>query len=88
LHLTGHTLYSSSKFLPCSPVIDAKNVLEAIGEKLKKNNVALDVVDFGESDDEKPEKLEALVAAVSSGGNSHIIHVLPGEDFLSNVILR
>ncbi|PUZ39715.1 hypothetical protein GQ55_9G357900 [Panicum hallii var. hallii] len=70
-----------------SPVIDAKNVLEAIGEKLKKNNVALDVVDFGESDDEKPEKLEALVAAVSSGGNSHIIHVLPGEDFLSNVIL-
>ncbi|RLN24158.1 hypothetical protein C2845_PM07G12420 [Panicum miliaceum] len=70
-----------------SPVIDAKNVLEAIGEKLKKNNVALDLVDFGESDDEKPEKLEALVAAVSSGGNSHIIHVLQGEDFLSNVIL-
>ncbi|KAG2538735.1 hypothetical protein PVAP13_9NG350500 [Panicum virgatum] len=70
-----------------SPVIDDRDVLEAIGKKLKKNNVALDVVDFGESEGEKPEKLEALVAAVSSGGNSHIIHVLPGEDFLSNVIL-
>ena len=76
-----------SIFLPCSPVIDDKDVLEAIGKKLKKNNVALDVVDFGESEGEKPEKLEALVAAVSSGGNSHIIHVLPEEYFLSNVIL-
>jgi 26S proteasome regulatory subunit N10 len=39
-----------SIFLPCSPVIDDKDVLEAIGKKLKKNNVALDVVDFGESE--------------------------------------
>ncbi|CAL4924319.1 unnamed protein product [Urochloa decumbens] len=70
-----------------SPVIDDKNVLETLGEKLKKNNVALDVVDFGEYDDEKPEKLEALVAAASSGGNSHIIHVHAGEDLLSDAII-
>ncbi|CAL4941201.1 unnamed protein product [Urochloa decumbens] len=70
-----------------SPVIDEKNVLEAIGEKLKKNSIALDVVDFGESDDEKPEKLKALVAAASSGGNSHIIHVRAGEDLLSDAII-
>ncbi|CAN6283622.1 unnamed protein product [Urochloa humidicola] len=70
-----------------SPLTDDKSVLEAIGEKLKKNNVALDVVDFGESDDGKPEKLEALVAAASSGGNSHIIHVRAGEDFLSDAIV-
>ncbi|CAL4924321.1 unnamed protein product [Urochloa decumbens] len=70
-----------------SPIIDDKNVLEAIGKKLKKSNVAVDVVDFGEFDDEKSEKLEALVAAVSIGGNSHIIHVPPGEDyFLYDVI--
>ena len=30
----------------------------------------VDVVDFGKSDDEKPEKLEALVAAVHSAGSS------------------
>ncbi len=62
--------------VPCSPVKDEK--LETIGKKLKKYNVSLDVVEFGESDDEKPEKLEALVAAV--GGSSHIVHIPPGED--------
>lgn len=75
-----------------SPVIDEKNWLEVIGKNLKKNNVALDVVNFGESDNEKPEKLEALVAAVNSGGNSHIIHIPAGRDlsdalFSSPIIL-
>uniref|UniRef100_A0A0E0M5F4 VWFA domain-containing protein n=1 Tax=Oryza punctata TaxID=4537 RepID=A0A0E0M5F4_ORYPU len=59
-----------------SPVKDEK--LETIGKELKKYNVSLDVVEFGESDDEKPEKLEALVAEV--GGNSQIVHIPPGED--------
>jgi 26S proteasome regulatory subunit N10 len=81
------TLHSSSKFVPCSPVIDEKNWLEVIGKNLKKNNVALDVVNFGESDNEKPEKLEALVAAVNSGGNSHIIHIPAGRD-LSDALFR
>ncbi|KAF0929305.1 hypothetical protein E2562_019888 [Oryza meyeriana var. granulata] len=71
-----------------SPVKDEKNVLEAIGKTLKKNNVSLDVVDFGESDDEKPEKLEALVAAVNVGGNSHIVHIPPGEDALHDVLAK
>ncbi|KAJ1294259.1 hypothetical protein BS78_01G132600 [Paspalum vaginatum] len=75
-----------------SPVRHDKEVLETIGKNLKKNNVALDVVDFGESDDGKPEKLEALVAAANSGGGehaSHIVHVPPpGEDdALADVLL-
>jgi 26S proteasome regulatory subunit N10 len=71
-----------------SPVKNDKKVLETIGKKLKKNNVALDIVDFGESDDEKPEKLEALIAAVNSSDNSHIVHAPPGENALSDVLLR
>jgi 26S proteasome regulatory subunit N10 len=71
-----------------SPVKYDKKVLETIGKKLKKNNVALDIVDFGESDDEKPEKLEALIAAVNSSDSSHIVHVPPGENALSDVLLR
>ncbi|GJN30867.1 hypothetical protein PR202_gb19208 [Eleusine coracana subsp. coracana] len=70
-----------------SPVKYDKKVLETIGKKLKKNNVALDIVDFGESDDEKPEKLEALVSAVNSSDSSHIVHVAPGENALSDVLL-
>ncbi|KRX85932.1 26S proteasome non-ATPase regulatory subunit 4 -like protein, partial [Trichinella patagoniensis] len=45
-----------------SPIKHEKKLLETIGKTLKKNSVALDVVDFGESDDGKSEKLAALVA--------------------------
>jgi hypothetical protein len=38
----------------------------------------VDVVDFGKSDVERPAKPEALVAAVHSGGNGHIIHIAAG----------
>jgi 26S proteasome regulatory subunit N10 len=74
--------------LSLSPVTYDKKALESIGKKLKKNNVALDVVDFGETDDEKPEKLEALIAACNSSDSSHIVHVPPGEHALSDVLIR
>ncbi|MFQ6648734.1 hypothetical protein Gotur_020686, partial [Gossypium turneri] len=39
------------------PIKHEKKALEMIGKKLKKNSVALDIVDFGEDEDGKPEKL-------------------------------
>lgn len=71
-----------------SPVNYDKKVLEMIGKKLKKNSVALDIIDFGEEDDGKPEKLEALLAAVNNNGSSHIVHISPGPNALSDVLLR
>lgn len=59
-----------------------------IGRKLKKNSVALDVVNFGEDDEGKSEKLEALVAAVNNNESSHIIHIPPGPNALSDVLIR
>lgn len=70
-----------------SPVKYDKKVLEMIGRKLKKNSVALDVVNFGEDDDGKAEKLEALVAAVNNNESSHIIHVPAGPNALSGVLI-
>ncbi|OVA19845.1 von Willebrand factor [Macleaya cordata] len=70
-----------------SPVKYDKKVLESIGRKLKKNSVALDIVDFGEEDDGKPEKLEALLAAVNNNDRSHIVHVPPGSSALSDVLI-
>nr|XP_043631907.1 26S proteasome non-ATPase regulatory subunit 4 homolog [Erigeron canadensis]XP_043631915.1 26S proteasome non-ATPase regulatory subunit 4 homolog [Erigeron canadensis] len=69
------------------PVKYDKKVLEMIGKKLKKNSVALDVVNFGEEDEEKKEKLEALVAAVNNNDSSHIVHVPAGSNALSDVLL-
>ena len=59
-----------------------------IGKKLKKNNVALDIVDFGEDDDGKSEKLDALLASVNSNENSHIVHVPAGPNVLTDVLIR
>lgn len=71
-----------------SPVKYDKKVLVAIGRKLKKNSVALDIVDFGEADNAKPEKLEAFRAAVNNNDSSHIVHVPPGPNALSDVLIR
>ncbi|KAL0449730.1 UNVERIFIED_CONTAM: 26S proteasome non-ATPase regulatory subunit [Sesamum latifolium] len=70
-----------------SPVKYDKKVLELIGRKLKKNSVALDIVNFGEEDQEKSEKLEALLAAVNNNDSSHIVHVPPGPSALSDVLI-
>ena len=48
-----------------------------VGKKLKKNNVAVDIVSFG-SEELNAEKLEAFVAAVNSGDNSHLVTVPAG----------
>ncbi|XP_031117681.1 26S proteasome non-ATPase regulatory subunit 4 homolog [Ipomoea triloba] len=70
-----------------SPVTYDKKVLEMIGKKLKKNSVSLDVVNFGEEDEGKTEKLEALVATVNNNDSSHIVHVPPGPNALSDVLI-
>ncbi|KAH9621927.1 hypothetical protein KSS87_022206, partial [Heliosperma pusillum] len=70
-----------------SPVKYEKKTLEMIGRKLKKNSVALDVVDFGEDEEGKSEKLEALVAAVNNNETSHYVHVPPGSNALSDVLI-
>uniref|UniRef100_M1C253 26S proteasome non-ATPase regulatory subunit 4 homolog n=1 Tax=Solanum tuberosum TaxID=4113 RepID=M1C253_SOLTU len=71
-----------------SPVKEDKRVLEMIGRKLNKHRVALDVINFGQEDNRKAEKLEALVAAVNNNDNSHIIYIPPGARDLSDVLGR
>lgn len=61
-----------------------QDMLVKIGKKLKKNNVALDVVSFGH-DDANAEKLEAFVAAVDSNENSHLVTV-PAGTILSDML--
>jgi hypothetical protein len=49
-----------------------------IGKKLKKNNVAVDVMCFGDLDEENMAKIEAFVGAVNSNDNSHLVTVPTG----------
>ncbi|TYJ47458.1 hypothetical protein E1A91_A02G191000v1 [Gossypium mustelinum] len=70
-----------------SPVKHEKKTLEMIGKKLKKNSVTLDIVNFGEDDEGKTEKLEALLAAVNNNDTSHIVHIPAGPNALSDILL-
>lgn len=79
------SLFGSCAF---SPIKHEKKLLEMIGKKLKKNSVALDIVNFGEEDEGKTEKLEALLAAVNNNDTSHIVHVPSGPSALSDVLIR
>jgi 26S proteasome regulatory subunit N10 len=60
-----------------SPLAETSEELVKIGKRLKKNNVAVDVIAFG-SEEENAARLEAFHGAVDSGGNSHLVTVPPG----------
>ncbi|PWN26253.1 hypothetical protein BDZ90DRAFT_265211 [Jaminaea rosea] len=65
----------------------SRDDLIALGKKLKKNNVALDVVSFGE-EQQNADKLEALLESVNSGDNSHLVTVSASQhQLLSDVLL-
>ncbi|GHP12051.1 hypothetical protein PPROV_001077800 [Pycnococcus provasolii] len=68
-----------------SPIETEQKDLVKIAKKLKKNNVAVDIVSFGETDSNN-EKLEAFHAAVNSNDNSHFVTVPPGPALLDALI--
>jgi 26S proteasome regulatory subunit N10 len=69
-----------------SPITATERELEVLGKNLKKNNVSLDLVSFGEVD-ENQAKLDKLLAAVNSGDSSHVLPVPVGPKLLSDVLL-
>jgi 26S proteasome regulatory subunit N10 len=63
-----------------------QDLLEKVGKKLKKNNVSVDVVSFGECAEANREKLEAFVAAVNKDSNSNYVEAPMGSN-LSDYLL-
>jgi len=57
-----------------------------LGKRLKKNNIAVDVINFGE-ETQNTEKLEAFIGAVNSNENCHLITIPPGPHILSDILL-
>jgi len=65
-----------------SPVKADEKALVKLAKKMKKNNIAVDIINFGE-ESENTAKLEAFIANVNSGDNSHIVTIPPGPHILS-----
>ena len=86
---------------PLSDLVDEKTLVK-VGKKLKKNNVALDVVCYGEWEGNEA-RLKALVDAVQNNENrqvgvvgililadlshSHFLTIPPGSHLMSDVLI-
>ena len=64
--------------------VDSK-ALGRIGKALKKNNVAVDIVNFGEADANK-DTLASFITEVNSNGNSNLVSVPAGMTSLKDAI--
>ncbi|KAM5465327.1 proteasome regulatory particle base subunit rpn10 [Microsporum audouinii] len=71
----------------CSPVVEDEKSFIKLALKMKKNNVSIDFIAFGELDSETTKKLEAFHEAVNSGNGSNLAIIPPGPNLLSDSIV-
>lgn len=68
-----------------SPITESDKELEKLAKKMKKNNVAIDVINFGEESVNTP-KLEKFNSIINNHDNSHLVTVPPGPRLLYEII--
>ncbi|GAP90480.1 putative von Willebrand factor type A domain-containing protein [Rosellinia necatrix] len=72
----------------CSPVADDEKKLVALAKKMKKGNIDIDFILFGDLDDDGVQrKLEAFNNVVKGNDNSHLVVVPPSGKLLSDQLL-
>jgi len=69
-----------------SPLGADEKALTRLAKKLKKSNVAVDIISFGEEEENEPA-LRAFIDAVQSGENSHLLSIPAGTHLLSDLVL-
>ncbi|CAG8460026.1 3011_t:CDS:2 [Paraglomus occultum] len=70
-----------------SPIDADEKTLIRLAKKTKKNSVAVDIVSFGEGE-ENERKLEAFMSNVNAGNNSHLATIPPGSTILSQTLVQ
>jgi len=71
----------------CSPILEDEKSLVKLAKKMKKNNISIDVVAFGELTEENQKKLQSFNENIKGGDGSHLEIVQPGPNLLSDSIL-
>ncbi|PYH93942.1 26S proteasome regulatory subunit S5A [Aspergillus ellipticus CBS 707.79] len=67
----------------CSSIEEDEKTLVKLAKKMKKNNVSIDVIAFGDLESDQTKKLEAFVENVKGGDGSHLAIIPPGPNLLS-----
>ena len=71
----------------CSPISEDEKSLVKLAKKMKKHNVSIDFVAFGELDETHTKKLEAFNENVKGGDGSHLAIIPPGPHLLSDALV-
>jgi 26S proteasome regulatory subunit N10 len=66
------------------PIRETTAACEDLGKRLKRNNVAIDVINFANPDN--VSKLEALVTACDNSSNSHFLDVPIGINMITDIL--
>jgi 26S proteasome regulatory subunit N10 len=67
----------------CAPIAEDEKTLVKLAKKMKKNNVSIDIIAFGDLDSDTTKKLEAFIENVKGGDGSHLAIIPPGPNLLS-----
>ncbi|KAI5969456.1 RPN10 [Candida margitis] len=68
-----------------SPIKEEDKELEKLAKKMKKNNVAVDIINFGE-ENVNTSKLEKFHSTVNNHDSSHLVTIPPGPRLLYEVV--
>lgn len=68
-----------------SPIKETDKELEKLAKKMKKNNVAIDIINFGE-ESINTSKLEKFNQIINNHDNSHLVTIPPGPKMLYEAI--
>jgi len=71
----------------CSPISEDEKSLVSLAAKLKKSNVSVDFVLFGDLDDETKSKLEKFNEKVKSSEGCHLVVIPPSGKLLSDQLI-
>eukprot|EP01057_Protomagalhaensia_wolfi_P006230 Protomagalhaensia_wolfi_Nauph_80__6229@NODE_939_length_1864_cov_85_928219_g709_i0_p1_GENE_NODE_939_length_1864_cov_85_928219_g709_i0NODE_939_length_1864_cov_85_928219_g709_i0_p1_ORF_typecomplete_len380_score75_62VWA_2/PF13519_6/2_5e13VWA_2/PF13519_6/9_4e03Ssl1/PF04056_14/2_7e09VWA/PF00092_28/0_00025Med25_VWA/PF11265_8/0_0026PDH/PF02153_17/0_039RE_R_Pab1/PF09522_10/0_2UIM/PF02809_20/32UIM/PF02809_20/8_7_NODE_939_length_1864_cov_85_928219_g709_i0381177 len=71
----------------CSPIEATEKQMELIGKTLKKNNISLDIISFGEVK-ENSALLQKLYATVNSNDTSHLLEVTENSSPLTRAVMQ
>ena len=71
----------------CSPIAEDSKDLVKLAKKMKKINISIDFIAFGDLDSSNSSKLEAFNENIKGGDGSHLEIVHPGPSLLSDHLL-
>ena len=71
----------------CSPIGEESKDLVKLAKKMKKNNISIDFIAFGDLDPSNTTKLEAFNENIKGGDGSHLEIIPPGPSLLSDHLL-